>query len=71
MAPREFCRSDYVERAHLMNWVAIDDHGEFWAEEHAENLILTDSSQGISSPHALALQQARLAGVGPRPGLSQ
>lgn len=51
----------YVERAHLKNWVAIDDHGEFWAKEHVENLILTDSSQGISSPHAQALLQARLA----------
>lgn len=51
----------YVERAHLKNWVAIDDHGECWPEKHADNLILTDSAQGISSPLALALLHARLA----------
>ena len=50
----------YVARAHLGSWVAIDDHGEDWAEQHVDNLILTDPTQGISSPQALALLRARL-----------
>jgi hypothetical protein len=40
-----------------MSWLAIDDHGEQWAVEHTENLILTNQNTGLSDP--LVLEQLR------------
>ena len=51
----------YVERARLKNWVALDDNDEGWSEADADRLILTDSKQGVSSPHALSLLGEKLA----------
>jgi len=50
----------YVRRAQLTEWVAIDDHGEAWADEHADNLVWTNPDKGISDPLALATLHKRL-----------
>lgn len=50
----------YVKRARLARWVAIDDHGEEWADIHCENLIQTDPDKGVSDPIAMTRLQAML-----------
>jgi hypothetical protein len=50
----------YAARARLGRWVAIDDNGQGWPTELADQLILTDSNRGISDPEALAQLHERL-----------
>ncbi|BAL23733.1 HAD domain-containing protein [Azoarcus sp. KH32C] len=38
-----------VERHHHARWLAIDDSGDSWADEHRERLVLTDSMLGLGS----------------------
>ncbi len=52
----------YVVRANLKDseWVAIDDHGEEWPDQHRRNLIGTDSARGLSDPLIVNQLRARL-----------
>ena len=54
---------EYVRRARLEHWVAIDDNNEGWAEDDADRLILTDPSRGLSDPHALDRLREKLASI--------
>jgi hypothetical protein len=58
----------YVMRHQVKSWLAVDDDTESWNPAHTENLVATDSEQGISAPdtHAeLVLKLSRL-GAGNR-----
>jgi hypothetical protein len=50
----------YVDRAQLVNWIAIDDAPEGWAEADHHRLIQTDPRQGLGDPAAMARLQALL-----------
>jgi hypothetical protein len=52
--------TQYVHRAGLVEWAAIDDHGEAWAPEHRDKLILTESELGLSDPNTAATLMDRL-----------
>lgn len=50
LAPRYRQIKRYVERAGLVDWLAIDDHPDEWAEADHHHLVKTDSSKGLSDP---------------------
>lgn len=50
----------YVERAQLMNWIAIDDDGEGWAGSARHRLVLTNSDTGLACPITLRELELRL-----------
>lgn len=50
----------YVNRARLVDWIAVDDNPEGWAEADQGRLIHTDSERGLSDPHALSRLSALL-----------
>lgn len=49
----------YVDRAQLVDWIAIDDNPEGWGSVDQDRLILTDSTHGLSDP-ATRLRLAEL-----------
>lgn len=44
-------------------WLALDDDGEGWPEEHRPRLVLTDPALGISHALTLVELQSKLANV--------
>lgn len=42
-----------VRRHQHSRWLAIDDSGDGWSDEHREHLVLTDSLLGLGAPAAL------------------
>ena len=54
----------YIERARSrIDWLAIDDDDNGWAEECRDRLILTDSDRGLSDPNVLAQLCRKLASL--------
>lgn len=49
-----------MDRTKLVDWVAVDDHPEGWAEADRDRLIHTDSSKSISDPNVLEMLIQRL-----------
>lgn len=43
----------YVVRAHLTDWIAVDDDAEGWADADLDHLVRTDGAHGLSDPAAL------------------
>ena len=52
-----------VQRARLSQWIAIDDNGLGWADEHVDKLILTSPNKGISDPVALIKLRTQLISI--------
>lgn len=50
-----------VERHRHVRWLAIDDDGDGWAEEHRENLVLTDPLLGLGVASAQEELREKLA----------
>ena len=50
----------YVDRVGLVDWVAIDNQPEGWADADNDHLIQTDGSIGLSDPAVLEKLVARL-----------
>lgn len=50
----------YVDKAQLVNWIAIDDAPEGWADADRHRLIQTDPRQGLGAPAAMARLQVLL-----------
>lgn len=49
-----------VERHRPARWLAIDDDGIGWSDEHRENLVLTDSLLGLGCASAQAELREKL-----------
>ncbi|MGA4475755.1 HAD domain-containing protein [Ectopseudomonas chengduensis] len=54
----QICR--YVARAHLPNWLAIDDDPAGWPHDALNQLILCDGSLGLGDVNTAAQLKARL-----------
>ncbi len=50
----------YVDRARLVDWLAIDDQPEGWNADDREKLVHANGDTGLSDPRVLALLAARL-----------
>ncbi|GAB1386929.1 HAD domain-containing protein [Melaminivora sp.] len=50
----------YADRAQLVNWIAIDDAPEGWADVDHDRLLQTDPQQGLGDPAAMARLQVLL-----------
>lgn len=50
----------YVERAGVVDWLAVDDDGESWASSDRTRLVLTDGRLGLSDPKILMELRAKL-----------
>lgn len=54
----QICR--YVNRAHLPNWVSIDDDAEGWPMEALEHLVRCNGQLGLAQPGRLEELRIRL-----------
>jgi hypothetical protein len=50
LLPRGAQVLDDVERRRPAGWIALDDDGVGWPEEHRHQLVLTDERLGLSGP---------------------
>jgi len=44
----QICR--YVDRAHLTNWVSVDDDSDRWPEAKLGHLVCCESQHGLAQP---------------------
>lgn len=52
-----------VQRRRPSNWLALDNDGEGWPQDHREHLVLTDDRDGLSVPAVLAELRSKLAAM--------
>lgn len=53
----------YVDRAGLVNWIAVDDDAEGWADVDRERLVHTNGSVGLSALPVLENLTRKLGGL--------
>ena len=54
MLPRGVQILDDAERRGPADWLALDDDGDGWPEEHRHRLVLTDARLGLGAPNMSA-----------------
>ena len=52
----------YVDRAHLVDWIAVDDNPEGWSDSDCHRVVRTDPDRGLSDPESVARLSALLVG---------
>ncbi|MEE4106251.1 HAD domain-containing protein [Pseudomonas viridiflava] len=52
--------SRYVARANIVDWIAIDDDADSWANSDRNRLLLTNSKEGLTTPGLIEALRIKL-----------
>ena len=65
MLPRGVQVLDDVQRRAPRDWLALDDDGSGWPQEHEQRLVLTDERLGLSAPGLADAVSSKLRSLAP------